>query len=132
MDMNLTDERGVVVSWLVRLVLGLAVAGLVLFEVGAIAVNTFTLSSTANDIAIALSTSAAQSGAAGPDENQLQSEGEELAKAADAKLVSIEIDTSERVVHVTLRRRADTLLVQRFSAIKDWGRATADGQAGYQ
>jgi hypothetical protein len=130
--MDLTDERGIVVAWLVRLVLGLAVAGLVLFEVGAIAVNTFTLSSTANDIAIALSTSAAQSGAAGPNEGQLQNEGEELAREAGAKLVSIEIDRNERVVVVTLRRKADTLLVQRFSAIRGWGRATAEGQAGYQ
>ena len=129
---NVRDERGVVVSWLVRLVLGLAVAGLILFEVGAIAVNTFTLSSTAGDIAIALSTSAAQAGAGGPSETQLQNEGRALAQEAGARLVSIEIDRNERIVYVTLRRRADTLLVQRFNAIEGWGRATAEGQAGYQ
>lgn len=130
--MRLSDERGIVVAWLVRLVLGLAVAGLVLFEVGAIAVNTFTLSSTASDIAIALSTSAAQSPASGPNETQLWDEGRTLAKEAGAKLVSVEVDETERVVHVTLRRRASTLLVQRFNAIEGWGRATAEGQAGYQ
>jgi hypothetical protein len=130
--MKLSDERGVVVAWLVKLTLGLAVAGVILFEVGAIAVNTFTLSSTASDIAVALSTSAAAAGAAGPDEGQLQNQGEALAKEAGAKLVSIEIDRNGRVVYVTLRRRASTLLVQRFNAIKGWGRATAEGQAGYQ
>jgi hypothetical protein len=130
--MNLSDERGIVVSWLVRLLLGLAVAALVIFEAGAIAVNTFTLSSTASDIAIALSTSAAQSGAGGPNQTQLQLEGRQLAKEAGAKLVSVEVDTTARVVRVTLRRRAHTLLVQRFDAIAGWGRATAEGQAGYQ
>jgi hypothetical protein len=130
--MDVRDERGIVISWLVRLLVGLAIAGLVVFEVGAIAVNTFTLSSTANDIAVALSTSAAQSGATGPNQNQLLVEGRTLAKEAGAKLVSVEVDTNERVVHVTLRRRAHTLIVQRFDAIEGWGRATAEGQAGYQ
>ena len=129
---SLSDERGVVVSWLVRLLIGLAIAGLILFELGAIAVNTFTLSSSASDIAVALSTTAAQSGASGPNETQLRNEGEELAKEAGARLVSIEIDRNERVVHVTLRRKAKTIFVQRFSAIAGWGRATAEGQAGYQ
>lgn len=130
--MTLSDERGIVIGWLVKLGLGLAIAALVLFEVGAVAVNTFTLSSTANDIAIALSTSAAQSGAAGPNENQLQTEAKGLAKDAGAKLVAIEIDTTERIVYVTLRRKANTLLVQRFNATEGWARATAEGQAGYQ
>lgn len=130
--MNLSDERGILVSWLVKLLLGLAVAGLILFEVGAIAVNTFTLSSTANDIAIELTTSVTQSGSLTPNESQLQGQARDLAKEAGARLVALDIDSTERIVHVTLRRRADTLVIQRFSAIEGWGRATADGQAGYQ
>lgn len=130
--MDLSDERGILVSWFVKLFLGLAIAGLILFEVGAIAVNTFTLSSSANDIAIALATSVQQSGSASPNLTQLETQAKDLAKEAGARLVDVEVDTSERIVRVTLRRRADTLLVQRFSAIEDWGRATAEGQSGYQ
>jgi hypothetical protein len=130
--MDLSDERGILVSWLVKLLLGLAVAGLILFEVGAIAVNTFTLSSTANDIAIELTTAVTQSGSLTPNESQLQGQARDLAKEAGARLVALDIDSTERTVHVTLRRRADTLVIQRFSAIEGWGRATADGQAGYQ
>jgi hypothetical protein len=128
--MNLSDERGILVSWLVKLLLGLAIAGVILFEAGAIAVNTFTLSSTANDIAIALSTSVQQSG--NPNLGQIQTQAKELAKEADAKLVDVELDTTERIVRVTLRRRADTLIVQHFAAIAGWGKATAEGQSGYQ
>ena len=128
--MDLSDERGILVSWIVKLALGMAIVGLVLFELGAIAVNTFTLSSSANDIAIAVSTSVQQPGS--PNETQLQNEARELAKEAGAKLVSIEVDTADRIVHVTLRRRAKTLIIQRFAAIAGWGRATAEGQSGYQ
>ncbi|HEY7876545.1 MAG TPA: hypothetical protein VIG64_15635 [Actinomycetota bacterium] len=130
--MDLSDERGILVSWLVKLLLGLAIAGVILFEVGAIVVNTFTLSSSANDIAIALATSVQQSGSASPNLTQLETQAKDLAKEAGARLVDVELDTSERVVRVTLRRRADTLVVQRFGAIEDWGRATAEGQSGYQ
>jgi hypothetical protein len=130
--MNLSDERGILVSWLVKLLIGLAIAGLLLFEVGAIAVNTFTLSSSANDIAIALSTSVQTSGVANPNIAQLEGQAKDLAKEAGARLVDVEVDTADRIVRVTLRRRAETLLVQRFSAIAGWGRAEAEGQSGYQ
>jgi hypothetical protein len=130
--MDLRDERGILVSWLVKLLLGLAIAGLVLFDAGAIAVNTFTLSSSANDIANALATSIQQSGSARPNEAALQDEGKELADEAGATLVSVSIDTQARVVKVRLRRRADTLIVSHVGPIEDWGRATADGQSGYQ
>jgi hypothetical protein len=130
--MNLSDERGILVSWLVKLLLGLAIAGLILFEVGAIAVNTFTLSSSANDIAIALATSVQTSGSTNVSEAQLEGQARELIKEVGAKLVELEVDKVDRVVRITLRRRADTLFVQRFNAIAGWGKATADGQSGYQ
>lgn len=130
--MDMSDERGILVSWLVKILLGLAIAGLILFEGGAIAVNAFTLSSSANDIAIALATSVQQSGSARVSEAQLEGQAKELTKEIGAKLVELEVDTVDRVVRITLRRRADTLIVQRFSAISGWGRSTAEGQSGYQ
>ena len=130
--MDLRDERGLLVSWLVKLVLGLAVAGVVLFDAGAIAVNAFTLSSTAGDIANALATSVQQSGSTSINENELEVQAKALANDVDAKLVSVEVDTTARVVRVTLRRKAGTLIVSHVGAIEKWGRATADGQSGYQ
>lgn len=130
--MDLRDERGVLLRWIVKLLLGLAIAAIVLFDVGAIAVNDFTLSSSATDIANALATSAQQSGSATPNQTQLETEGQELAKEAGAKLVSVTVDTSARVVKVRLRRRAHTLIVNHIGPIKKWGRATADAQSGYQ
>jgi hypothetical protein len=130
--MDLHDERGIIVSWLVKLAIGLALVAVVLFDAGAIAVNAFTLSSTAGDIANALATSVQQSGSATVSESGLEVQAKELAKEAGAKLVSVTVDTNERVVKVELKRRADTLVVSRIGAIEDWGRATAEGQSGYQ
>lgn len=130
--MDLRDERGIIVSWLVKLVIGLAVVGVILFDAGSIAVNAFTLSSTANDIANALATTVQQSGSTSVNKAELEGQAQELAKDAGAKLVSVTIDTNERIVKVELRRKADTLIVSRVGAIEDWGRATAEGQSGYQ
>ena len=130
--MDLRDERGIIVSWLVKLVIALAIVGVVLFDAGAIAVNAFTLSSTAGDIATALSTTVQQSGTASINENQLENQAQELADDAGAKLVSVTVDTNARIVKVRLRRSADTLIVRRVDPISKWGRATADGQSGYQ
>jgi hypothetical protein len=130
--MDLRDERGIIVSWLVKLVIGLAIVAVILFDAGSVAVNAFTLSSTASDIANALATSVQQSGSASIDKSELEVQARDLAKDAGAKLVSVTVDTTARVVKVELRRKADTLIVSRVGAIEDWGKATADGQSGYQ
>src|SRR5688572_31019160 len=53
--MPISNERGVIISWLVKLVLTLAVIGVIVFDFGSIAVNYFTLDSAADDAAVALS-----------------------------------------------------------------------------
>ena len=121
------DERGLIVGWLVKLLVGFAVVTVVLFDAGSIIINFFTLDSKAQEIAISLTT-----GNVGNTLNQQQIEAQAkgLAEEAEARLVSVEVDNVERVVRVTLRRRADTLVVGRIGFIRDWARATADGQAG--
>ena len=120
------NERGVIFNWLVKLALGLAIAGVILFDAGAIAVNLFGLDSTARDIAIAISTSAGT----GSSEVEIEQEAEEMAKAAGARLLRVELDTQANTVEVRLRRRAKTVIVSRVEPIMDWGKATAVGKAG--
>lgn len=135
--MVIKDERGIVADWLVKLVIGFAIFGVIAFDAGSILVNYFTLDSAANDVAIAVSTTVGTSSAA---RNFTDSEIYELAKAeveavdggvANAKVLRIgtQIDDTG-VVHIRLRRVADTLIVKRIGAIEKWARATADGQAG--
>jgi hypothetical protein len=114
-------------GWLVKLAVGLAVVAVVLFDAGSIAVNFFGLDSTADEIAVEVSTSL-QPGQP-VDQLALEAEAKALAKEASAKLVRVEVDTEGRV-HVHLKRVAKTLVVRLIGPAKDWAKATAEGVAG--
>lgn len=131
------DERGIIADWLVKVVLGIAIFGVIAYDAGSIAVNYFTLDSAANDVAIAVSTTVGTSSSA---RNYTADEIFRLAKAeveaedggvADAKVLREGTNIGpEGIVHIRLTRLADSLIVKRIGAIKKWARATADGQAG--
>ena len=101
--MGFPDDRGMVASWLLRVVLAFAVFGLVIFDDGAMTVNYFGLDSSANDILYTLRSDAAVLS----NPTQLQQRAAELAAEDEAQL------------HVRIRRRAKTLLAQRFEALDD-------------
>lgn len=131
------DERGIIGDWLVKLVIGFAVIGVIGFDAGSILVNYFTLDSGADEVAIAVSLTVGTSGAASnyTDEEirdlAIAQVNSEEAGVEGAKVLrqGTNIDQAG-VVHIRLRRVADTLIVKRISAISKWARATADGQAG--
>lgn len=121
------DERGIIVGWIAKVLIGLAIAGILIYDAGSIVINFFTLDSKAEEIAIQLTTDVSPTNISAQD---IQDEALALATEAEARLVKVEVDPVARVVKITLRRRADTLIVGRVSFIKDWARATAEGQAG--
>jgi hypothetical protein len=123
------DQRGIIASWLVRLTIGFVIAGVVIYDAGSMLVNFFTLDTTAEDIAIEISTEVISSSRPALQERELKLRAKELAKESSARLRDFSVD-DQGVVFVQLRRRADTLVVGRIGPIKDWARATADGQAG--
>lgn len=116
-----------IVGWLVKLIVGLALAAVVVFDGGSILVNFFTLDSTANDIANAVATDMASG--TNPTSKALEDKAETLAEEANAKLLEFEI-SGDDVVHVKLRRKASTLVVGKIDWIDHWARATADGKQG--
>ncbi len=126
-NMEPINERGIIASWLVRLVIGFALVGVVIFDGGAIAVNYFGLDSAANEIAVAVSVNVADRSISSPQ--QVEDAARELARERSARLIRAEVDDAG-VVHIELRRRADTLIVSRISAIEDWGVANASASSG--
>lgn len=124
-SMGLDDERGLIVSWLVKLLIAFAVVAVVVFDAGSIAINFFTLDSAADDIAIAVST---EISSRDYSIQELRLQAKQLAKEEGARLAAFDIDR-EGTVHVRLRRRAGTLLVGRIGPIKDWARATANARS---
>ena len=129
------DESGIVVAWLVRIVIGLALTGVVMFDAGSIVVNFFTLDGVADEVALQVSSDLATGTDPVPNlECQRRSRVPacvavyEAARAADVRVVSASFD-QEGVFHLELKRKAKTLLVSRIGAIEDWGVATASTQA---
>lgn len=118
-------------SWLVKLTIGFAVVGVLLFDAGALVVNFFTLDSAARDLSNALTTDVS----AGTTLTLEQLEQEARAyledHAPDARLVRVTLDAQERTVGVRLRRRAKTLILGRIGWTRPWTRATADSTSGY-
>ena len=137
---RMRDERGVVVSWLVKMLVGLAIAGVILFDAGSIAVNFFTLDSTADEIANALGTEIStgtysesevrslESCRRAPTSTPLCQMLVNKAKQNDAKILKVTLDLKGNL-EIRLKRTASTLVVERIGPIEDWGTATAEGQA---
>ena len=128
------DERGIVISWLVKVTLFLAVIGVFVFDAGSILVNVFTLDSAADDTAIALSLIVGDDPFSRSHQQVLQQAQLLVASddtlAGDAQIVPNGTFVDEQgVVHVKLKRVADTLVVEQFTAIRKWARATAEGSA---
>lgn len=130
----LKDERGVVIDWLVKLLIFLSVLGIVGYDVVSIVTNTFTLDSSADDTAVAISTDF-RTDQFGTNDDEVFQRAEALVAtgdtgAADATVVQELTNVDENgVVHVTLRRTAKTLVVRRIAAIRNWATATAEGTA---
>ncbi len=137
------DETGVVFNWLVKLILGLAIGGVILFDAGSIAVNFFGLDSAADEVANTLATEIASGQLSEAEARTLQtcsrrsvatplcSEVRAKTREYDARIVEVILDLQGEI-KVRLRRTADTLLVQRIGPIEDWATATAEGRASTQ
>ena len=131
---GIDNERGVLVSWLMKLAIGFAIAGVVLFDGGSIMVNYFTLDSAADDTAVAVSLAIDTDQFGSNDEEVYMKTVEIVASdstgAANAKVVHNGTFVDEqRVIHVKLKRVANTFVVKHISAIAKWARAVAEGTA---
>lgn len=119
------DERGLIVGWFGKLLIGFVVLGVVIYDGGSILVNFFTLDSRADEIAVELTTGVSPGSLS---LSSIEPRAREAARESGARLISVTIEGS--IVRITLRRKASTLLVGRIGPLEDWTKATADGQAG--
>lgn len=134
------NESGVVVSWLVKMLVGLAIGGVIIFDAGSIATNFFGLDSAADEVANEIATDVATGATEAAELNALRTCGrrpssqplcqqlQKKVKQHDAKLLKVTVDL-ENNLKIRLRRTANTLIVSRIGFIEDWGTATAEGRA---
>jgi ribosome maturation factor RimP len=119
----LSNERGFVAGWAVKLILFLALLGIVIYDGAAIAVNAFQLDTVSDEVALEVSSSARDKSLF-----TLEREAKKAARARDARLVEIKLNADKSVLRVTIRREAPTLVVSRFSRISEWGHLSATGK----
>ncbi len=130
------DESGIIVSWFLKVALILVVIAVVGFDVGSIVVNTVSLSSSAEDVAVAVSVTVADSSATTFSDTQIYDLAVEVVEdetngVAGARVVRKGTRIDEQgIVHVRLRRRADTLVTRFIGPLKKRAVAVVDGQAG--
>jgi hypothetical protein len=122
------DDRGIVINWLVKILIALAIGGVILFDAGSIAVNFFGLDGAADEIANQMATDVTTGKLNIQDESGLKVEAQKEARKRDAKLTKFEIDAKGNI-HIRLKRVAETVIVSRIPPIEDWAESTAEGQA---
>ena len=131
------DQSGVILSWFLRVGLFLVVIGVILFDIGSIVVNKVTLTSSAEEVAVSISltlsdrpgdTIYADSIIYDMAVDVVEDEANGVSGARVLRK-GTEMD-DQRVVHVRLRRRSETLITDLISPLKKYTVATGDGQAG--
>jgi hypothetical protein len=111
------DERGgIVISWLFKLVLSLAIVGAVAFEAGAIVVAHVNADTAANEV----SSEAAFAAANGGGEGAAQAAARVEAAKQSVRLIGVSLSDDGRVITVIVEKTARTLLVHRLSFAKSW------------
>ena len=129
------DESGIVFAWLARLVVGLALVAVVLFDVGSIVINYVSLDGTTKEIAVEVVTRIGIGTEVVPNRDCTRRAVEptckavyEVAREKDVRIVSAHFD-QDGVLHLETKRTAKTLIVGRIGAIEDWATARASAQA---
>ena len=114
------NQRGdIVIGWLLKLVISLAIVGLVAFEGGAIVVAKVQADGTANDVA----TEAAIVYARGADAVAAEDAADAEAKHAGVRLVGFSVEADGRAISITVLRKAKTLILQRIGSTRSWTEA---------
>ena len=121
------DERGVIATWMARIVIWFAIVAVLLFDAGAIVINYVGLESTTRDVANSLARDTVNTRRP-PNSSELTLSAKAMTAAAGARLVSVSIDP-QGILQVRTKRSANTLVVSRVEAIQRWGEATATARA---
>jgi len=105
----------VISRWLIKLIIGIALAGLILFELGSPFVTGIILDGETHDAA----TDAAKDYFSGHDPNSAQAVAAQDAATDGDKLIAFTVD-GQGTVHVTLSKQARSYVLHNFGPTKNW------------
>lgn len=122
-----SDERGVIVSSMVKLLIGLAIAGLIVMEAAQILFARISIQDLADRAAAAGALAYDDSGSIREAHDAVT---EVVSKDESARLRKFVVNPSDRTVRIILRKRASTLLVDEIGFLEQFsiavGRATGE------
>ena len=107
-------DAGQISSWLVKLVLGVAIVGFLVLEFGAVVVNRLQI----GDIASTAGTEAGLYYSNTKDEEAAKGVAEAYVKKNGAELVAFDVVLERNEVVVTARKNASTRLIHKISALE--------------
>lgn len=114
------ERGGIVLGWIFKIIVLLAVLALVSFETGAIIVSKVT----ADRVAIDASQEAGQVLASSHDQSKARDASKAVAAKDGATVTGFKVIDGGKFVEVTVRKKASTFLVQHIGFLKRF--ATAD------
>lgn len=120
-----SERGGIVTGWLLKLVLSLAIFGLVAFEAGAIVVAKVTIESVAGDVL-----TEAKGAYGSNDAEQAEATARAVAERNDATLESFEVVEDGNAIVVTVSKKAKTLWLHRVGFAEDWTVARSTRRRG--
>lgn len=110
------ERGGIVLGWLLKLIVSLAIVAVVVYEGGAVILAHVASDSAATDV----SGEAALAYAHAHNADQAKAAATEKAKSEGASLVGFSVDTIHRTVTVTVEKEARTLFLRRLSFTRSW------------
>jgi hypothetical protein len=113
-----SDQRGIVLGWIVRIILGIALAGVLLYEAGAVVITSVNADNAARSAAQEAVTTYAHS----HNLDEAKKDAQKQAAEEGAVVVAFQADSNglggQSHVTVTVRKIAKTLFIQRIGFLK--------------
>lgn len=122
------ENGGIVTSWLLRLLIILALFGIAVFEAGSILIARVQV----DGIAIDAAAEAGSEYARFHSEPSAEQAAKDVARRSDARVVDFRISADGREVVVTVEKRAKTIFVHKIEALRRWTLARSTHSAPIQ
>jgi len=124
---SLLSESGLIVSWLVRLLVFIALAGLVVTEIGSVLLARYNAAEAASAAAADAAFAVRAKGIEGRPEDRAQA----IAESKGCRLLSVSIDKAAQTVSVKVEKIAPTFLIKRIGPLKKFRIAIGSHTTSY-
>lgn len=111
-----TERGDIVLGWLLKLIVSLAIVGVVLFEAGSVIVARVNADSAATDVAGEAALSVGRTS----DQKAIEDAARAEAVKHDVTLLGVSVSDDRKSVTVTVEKHAKTLLLHRLSWTRSW------------